>query len=129
MPLFSCGAPKIVGKLEKKSELGIIDVSTFLLTLRAVPIESTLQNEQPPIRWRPMGLSIGLHLLLVLMLLVLISRLPRSAPGEPDRFGEIVLAVKTADQKVEFVEESDDSPSSSVPSTASEISDQPPPPI
>lgn len=99
------------------------------MTLCTVTTESIPQNEPLKTSWQAMGLSIGIHLVLVLLLIFLVSRLPKSAPGEPDRFGEIVLAVKNADQKVEFLTDSDVTESSSVPSAAPEISDQPPPQI
>ena len=72
-------------------------------------------------KWRPVGLSLLIHVLLVGFLVFLGSRAAKSLSTEPDRRGSIVLAVAPEDQPDRYLDEQD-----SLVDEPTEISDTPP---
>ena len=80
------------------------------------------QHEPMLKKWRPVGLSLLVHVLLVGFLIFFGNRASKSLSTEPDRRGSIVLAVAPEDQPEQYLNEQD-----SLADEPTEISDTPPP--
>lgn len=90
------------------------------------------QQTSNSIRWRPMILSFILHGLMLLLILFALTRFSTGGGGdEPDRVGEIVLAVASEDAETEYLDEStaDSQPQESQSSAelVDDFSEEPPP--
>ena len=68
--------------------------------------ESDIQKSN----WRPFGLSLALHTLLIVLLLVLINRIPPRKIGDDIRRGSLVLALTQTDQPTDYLTEDDTPP-------------------
>ena len=88
-----------------------------------------LQNEPPKKGWIPLLMSVISHILFLAVVLFFVSNLPRTTGGEPDRAGEIVLAVVDENQEVSYVQETDVTTESEVPQSATSVASEPPPPL
>ncbi len=73
-------------------------------------------------KWRPVGLSLLVHVLLLGFLIFFGNRAAKSLSTEPDRRGSIVLAVAPDDQPDRYLNEQD-----SLADEPTELSDAPPP--
>lgn len=80
------------------------------------------QQESMLKKWRPIGLSLLVHVLLVGFLIFFGNQAAKSLSTEPDRRGSIVLAVAPEDQPDRYLNEQD-----SLANEPTEISDTPPP--
>ena len=83
---------------------------------------ATEDNDSMLKKWRPIGLSLLVHVLLLGFLILLGNRAAKSLSTEPDRRGSIVLAVAPDDQPDRYLDEQD-----SLVSDQAELSDEPPP--
>ena len=81
------------------------------------------QHESTLKKWRPVGLSLLVHVFLVGFLIFLGNRASKSLSTEPDRRGSIVLAVAPEDQPDRYLDQQD--------SQANELTEQldTPPPV
>lgn len=82
--------------------------------------------------WRPFGLSLGLHTLLIVLLLVLINRIPQQKDGDDLRRGSLVLALNQVDQPTDYLTEDDTPNAEPSQPPAAELADAtmaPPPKI
>ena len=84
------------------------------------------QPEDRSVDFKAAGLSFSIHIVLLALVLFLFSRTARSTTSEPDRTGEIVLAVRNEAHETEYLKESDASTDQSVPSQP-DFSNEPPP--
>jgi len=73
-------------------------------------------------KWRPLGLSLLVHVLLVSFLVFLGNRARKSLSTEPDRRGSIVLATAPEDQPDRYLDQQD-----SLANDSQELTDAPPP--
>ena len=80
------------------------------------------QHESTLTKWRPLGLSLLVHTILVGFLIFLGNRASKSLSTEPDRRGSIVLAVAPDDQPDRYLDQQD-----SLANDSADLLDTPPP--
>ena len=62
---------------------------------------------EDPIRWRPLTLSFLAHAVILVACLLILSRFTQTVGGEPDRVGQIVLAISSDNSEVEYLDKED----------------------
>ena len=89
-----------------------------------------LQTAKPAKRWRAILMSLAMHATILTVVLLLLARAPRGGGNaQPDRIGEIVLAVVNEEADVEYWEDPDTSEPEQSTASSPEISTAAPPPI
>lgn len=90
-----------------------------------------IASHEAPIRWRPLTLSFVVHALILAVCLLILSRFSRTVGGEPDRTGQIVLAISTDESDIEYLEqeevEANSQSAQEVAAMVSDLTNEPPP--